>query len=53
VNDIANAIPSEQVKLFADDFNLFVSRKMLNKQVLSPMIALTLYISGLLPIGLA
>jgi len=27
VNDIANAIPGEQVKLFADDTNLFISKK--------------------------
>jgi len=27
VNDIVNAIPDEQVKLFVDDTNLFISRK--------------------------
>jgi len=27
VNDTANAIPGEQLKLFADDTNLFISRK--------------------------
>jgi len=27
LNDIANAIPGERVKLFADDTNLFISRK--------------------------